>query len=310
MLRRIAADRHLIPQQLNDVFLTLTTPSHIPVAWEFRHATFRRDDPDGARKIERRSVKQLNQDKLQHRAKAAEHSATHLDSLSGISPYSGNMFEAPFASPQMPMSNPRDPRVPTAIPSINPIPHSFAIPAASSDIPRQTLHPLEGQRSARDFFGNYSQSVEPMQRIGTSPDSGYSPHRTYAATPNATHSMQYNLGQRSPHLPQETTSAESVANQSSINLAPMTGYQSRSPYMGANIPLPAGRHEQQSLQPNQPVFFADSSTMAGRQFGDQTNFQTIPAPQTHVSALPGVVSNYWPSGQLHCFQHETAFSSC
>lgn len=62
-------------QQVNDVFLTLTSPSALPMAWEFRHATFRRDDPEGIASIKRRSVKQTNQLRLQMEAEAAARQA-------------------------------------------------------------------------------------------------------------------------------------------------------------------------------------------------------------------------------------------
>lgn len=46
-------------------------PSTKPVAWEFRHATFRREDPEGVASIKRRSVKQTNQLRLQLQAEAS-----------------------------------------------------------------------------------------------------------------------------------------------------------------------------------------------------------------------------------------------
>jgi hypothetical protein len=45
------------------------------MAWEFRHATFRRDDPEGIASIKRRSVKQTNQLRLQMEAEAASRQA-------------------------------------------------------------------------------------------------------------------------------------------------------------------------------------------------------------------------------------------
>jgi hypothetical protein len=45
------------------------------MAWEFRHATFRRDDPEGIASIKRRSVKQTNQLRLQMEAEAAARQA-------------------------------------------------------------------------------------------------------------------------------------------------------------------------------------------------------------------------------------------
>jgi hypothetical protein len=46
------------------------------VAWEFRHATFKRDDPDAIASIKRRSVKQTNQLRLQMEAEAASKEAS------------------------------------------------------------------------------------------------------------------------------------------------------------------------------------------------------------------------------------------
>ncbi|KAJ9104543.1 hypothetical protein QFC21_002039 [Naganishia friedmannii] len=44
-------------KQVNDVFQTLSQPADQPIAWEFRHAIFRRGDPSCVHRIRRRSVK-------------------------------------------------------------------------------------------------------------------------------------------------------------------------------------------------------------------------------------------------------------
>ncbi|KAJ9115092.1 hypothetical protein QFC22_005420 [Naganishia vaughanmartiniae] len=44
-------------KQVNDVFQTLSQPADQPIAWEFRHAIFRRGDPSCVHRIKRRSVK-------------------------------------------------------------------------------------------------------------------------------------------------------------------------------------------------------------------------------------------------------------
>lgn len=236
-------------KQVNDVFLTLTTPAQVPIAWEFRHATFRRDDPEGIASIKRRSVKQTNQIRLQLEQEAAHRQATTH----------GGYYSALSHDPQDRSAaggDGRSTRPHTVSPSL-----------------QQQLSPYVGVRRTNYSMDPSGQAIYPIQSLPPSSDPGTRPPL-----------FQYQPGPPTAPPGYPAHSADGYEYRQSAPAQPIYNPDYATAMPGAHaVPYPNLRPTPVNPYSAQPPAPANQLHLSL----DQNRFPRAPAPPQGLSRPPG-----------------------